>query len=162
MGEASGSAEARRPKRRSASCSATISASISRSTVMIRSVDPGQLVDPTMALFTLADLSMLLVETDVDEAYATQIATGQVAQVLLTALPDSPMRLRVTRVTPLARSVEGRQRFEVLAQPDGAVPAGWRPGMQGVAQIELAPQPLALRWAQEAWRGLRWMTWSWW
>lgn len=113
-------------------------------------------------LFTLAPLSGWRLVLDVDERQIAEVRPGQVAQVLLTALPDSPMRLRVTRVTPLARSVEGRQRFEVLAQPDGAVPAGWRPGMQGVAQIELAPQPLALRWAQEAWRGLRWMTWSWW
>lgn len=46
-------------------------------TVMTRSVDPGQLVDPATALFTLADLSRLVVETDVDESYATQIALGQ-------------------------------------------------------------------------------------
>jgi HlyD family secretion protein len=41
------------------------------------------LVDPSTALFTLADLSVLLVETDVDEAYATKIALGQAATLQL-------------------------------------------------------------------------------
>lgn len=52
-------------------------------TIIARSVDPGQLVDPTTALFTLADLSVLLLETDVDETYATQIARGQPATLQL-------------------------------------------------------------------------------
>jgi RND family efflux transporter MFP subunit len=52
-------------------------------TVTTRSVDPGQLVDPATTLFTLADLSVLVVETDVDEAYATRIALGQVAVLQL-------------------------------------------------------------------------------
>ncbi len=52
-------------------------------TILTRSVDPGQLVDPTTPLFALADVSVLLVETDVDEAYATQIALGQPATLQL-------------------------------------------------------------------------------
>lgn len=48
-------------------------------TVLTRGVDPGQLVDTSNALFTLADLSQLIVDTNVDETYATQIATGQPA-----------------------------------------------------------------------------------
>lgn len=50
-------------------------------TITVRSVDPGQLVDPATALFTLADMTELLIETDVDEAYATRIAVGQAAAV---------------------------------------------------------------------------------
>ncbi len=52
-------------------------------TLLTRSVDPGQLVDPATALFTLADLTVLVVETDVDEAYATSIAPGQAATLQL-------------------------------------------------------------------------------
>ncbi|WP_170971866.1 efflux RND transporter periplasmic adaptor subunit [Rhodobacter sp. SY28-1] len=52
-------------------------------TITVRSVDPGQLVDPATALFTLADMTELLIETDVDEAYATRIAVGQEAAVRL-------------------------------------------------------------------------------
>jgi RND family efflux transporter MFP subunit len=45
-------------------------------TVMERHFDPGQLVDPSVALFVLADLTDLIVRTDVDEAFATQITPG--------------------------------------------------------------------------------------
>jgi RND family efflux transporter MFP subunit len=45
--------------------------------VLVLNVDPGQSVDPSTVLMTLADLSDLLVETDVDEGYATQIKRGQ-------------------------------------------------------------------------------------
>lgn len=46
-------------------------------------VDPGQTVDPATVLLTVADLSQLLAETDVDEAYATQIHAGLPAVLLL-------------------------------------------------------------------------------
>ncbi len=58
-------------------------------TVMTRAVDPGQLVDPTTALFTLADLSALVVEADVDEAYASYIALGQAATLQLVGRHDT-------------------------------------------------------------------------
>jgi RND family efflux transporter MFP subunit len=60
----------------------TVKAPIS-GTILSRAVDPGQLVDPSMALFTLADLSQLVVEADVDETYAAQIAVGQAAVLQL-------------------------------------------------------------------------------
>lgn len=52
-------------------------------TVLARNAEVGQSVDMTAALFTLADLRQLVVETDVDEAYATQIAIGQPAVLQL-------------------------------------------------------------------------------
>lgn len=52
-------------------------------TVLALFVDPGQVVDPSTTLLTLADLSALVVETDVDEANATQIRKGQDASLQL-------------------------------------------------------------------------------
>jgi RND family efflux transporter MFP subunit len=51
--------------------------------VLLLAVDPGQSVDPSVVLMTLADLTDLLVETDVDEGYATQISRGQLAVLQL-------------------------------------------------------------------------------
>ena len=48
-------------------------------TVIARDAEAGQTADVTTPLFTLADLGQLVVETDVDEAYATQITSGLVA-----------------------------------------------------------------------------------
>lgn len=52
-------------------------------TVVALDAELGQLVGPTISLLTLADLSDLVVEADVDEAYATQIAVGQPAVLQL-------------------------------------------------------------------------------
>ncbi len=52
-------------------------------TVLLLRADPGQSVDPATALLTIVDLGQLVVETDVDESYATQIRTGQPAALQL-------------------------------------------------------------------------------
>jgi RND family efflux transporter MFP subunit len=52
-------------------------------TVLSLNVEPGQAIDPATVLMTLADLDRLIVETDVDEAYATQIREGQEALLQL-------------------------------------------------------------------------------
>lgn len=52
-------------------------------TVLVLNVDQGQAVTPSTVLLTLADLGDLVVETDVDETYATQIARGQPAVLQL-------------------------------------------------------------------------------
>jgi RND family efflux transporter MFP subunit len=45
--------------------------------------EPGQTVDPTVVLMTVVDLGRLVVETDVDESYATQIRRDQPAALQL-------------------------------------------------------------------------------
>lgn len=53
-------------------------------TVIVLNVDPGQSIDPSTVLMTIADLGQLIVETDVDEAHATQIRAGMPAVLQLT------------------------------------------------------------------------------
>lgn len=52
-------------------------------TIVAMNAEPGEIVDTGMVLMTLADLGELIVETDVDEAYAGQIAVGQAAVMRL-------------------------------------------------------------------------------
>ena len=60
----------------------TISAPIAGS-VLVLNAEPGQTVDLSTVLMTLTDMGNLLVETDVDESYATQIGVGQPAALQL-------------------------------------------------------------------------------
>lgn len=52
-------------------------------TVLSRNVEVGQTVDTSTTLFGLADLGQLVVQTDVDETYATQIIPGLAAVLQL-------------------------------------------------------------------------------
>lgn len=58
--------------------------------VLDRAVERGQLVDTQTEIFTIADLSQLLVETDVDELYSSRIQEG--LQALLQPVGDSVAR----------------------------------------------------------------------
>jgi hypothetical protein len=58
-------------------------------TVLVLDAEAGQIVDQATPLLTLADLSDLIVEADVDEAYATQIAVGQPAVLQLAGETDT-------------------------------------------------------------------------
>jgi len=60
----------------------TIAAPLS-GTVLVLAAEPGQIVDLSTVLMTITDLGQLVVETDVDEAYSTQIKLGQPAVLQL-------------------------------------------------------------------------------
>lgn len=53
-------------------------------TILTLNVETGQSIDLSTPLMTIADLRQLVVETDVDEAYATQVRTGLTAVLQLT------------------------------------------------------------------------------
>ncbi len=75
-------------------------------TVVASEADVGQTVDPATVLFTLADLGQLIVETDVDEAYAVQIAVGQ--PVVLQIVGEAGVRSgKVSFVAPQVNEASG-------------------------------------------------------
>ncbi|WP_241239692.1 efflux RND transporter periplasmic adaptor subunit [Silicimonas algicola] len=73
-----------------------------RGTVLVLEAEQGQIVDPATPLLTLADLSELMVEADVDEAYATQIGPDQRAVLQLAGETD----LRDGHVSFVSRQVD--------------------------------------------------------
>ena len=70
--------------------------------VLERAIDRGQLVDPQSVLFRVADLTELLVETDVDELYSARIKSGLAA--LLKPVGDTVAK--PGRVVFAARTVD--------------------------------------------------------
>jgi len=71
-------------------------------TIVTLEAEPGQIADTTTVLMTLADLGELVVKTDVDEAYATQIAVGQRAVLNLPGEAET----RTGRVRTVAGRVD--------------------------------------------------------
>jgi RND family efflux transporter MFP subunit len=89
-------------------------------TVLDLTADPGQSVDPATALMTIVDLSQLIVETDVDESYATQIRVGQSAALQL----SGETTVRDGRVSFVSQKVdEATGGLAVELTPDVAVTA---------------------------------------
>lgn len=85
-------------------------------TVLRKDAEVGEVVAPSVgggltrgAVVTMADLSTLEVEVDVNEAYIGRIASGQPARITLDAYPDTTFRGVVRQVVPTA----DRQRATV-------------------------------------------------
>ncbi|MDP3342275.1 efflux RND transporter periplasmic adaptor subunit [Frigidibacter sp.] len=92
-------------------------------TVLDLNVDPGQSIDSSTVLMTIADLGQLVVETDVDEAYATQIRVGLPA-VLQLAGETIPRDGRVSYVSQRVDAATGGLAVELLFDAPVSAPVG--------------------------------------
>lgn len=102
--------------------------------VLHRGVSAGTAVDPSIELFTVADLSEVWAIAEVPEAEASRVVVGTPARIEVTG-SEAPIEARVDFVYPTLseRTRTVRVRF-VLANEGGAL----RPGMFGTAVFELA------------------------
>lgn len=92
-------------------------------TVLAVNVEPGQSMDPTTLLMTIADLDQLVVEADVDEAYATQIRTGLPA-VLQLAGEDTLRDGRVAGVSQRVNAATGGLAINIGFDAPVSAPIG--------------------------------------
>lgn len=92
-------------------------------TILTRGVEPGQVVDPTTPLFTLADLSELVVETDVDESYATQLKVGMPAVMQLTG-DERTLDGRISFVAPVVDPDTGGLAMKIAFAEPQTAPVG--------------------------------------
>ena len=92
-------------------------------------------------LFEVAPLSGYRVILEVEEGEITAIQPGQKGNLMLTALPGEVFPVSISYVTPIALSREGKSHFRVealLAQTSER----FRPGMEGVAKVEIGERKL--------------------
>ena len=102
-------------------------------------------------LLTIADMSLIETEIEVDETDVPHVEVGQQAKIEIDAFPDQVFRGRVTEVgnspivaTGAAANQQGRAtNFKVVVQIDGEVP-DVRPGFTCTATITTATRQNAL------------------
>src|SRR5215471_9736383 len=111
-----------------------------------RNVDIGEMVSgnqfQTVALVTIADMSVIRAEIEVDETDIPNVTIGQPAKVTIDALPDKTFPGKVTEVgnSPIAPSAGSTTRatnFKVKITIDGKVP-NVRPGFTCTSTITTA------------------------
>jgi len=95
--------------------------------VLVRAVEPGQIVQPGRALLTLAVDAPTELIAAVDERFLAQLAPGQHAQALADAYPAQPFRVRIARLAPAVDAARGA--VEVRMGPDAAPPPFLREDM---------------------------------
>jgi hypothetical protein len=75
-------------------------------------------------------------------------------------LPGERLDFTVSRISPMALTLEGRTAFEIEAA-FGQPPAGLRPGLSGVAKIDVGTRSLGWVATHRIGDWLRMATWTW-
>lgn len=88
--------------------------------VLVRSVEPGQIVQAGKALLTVAVAGAQELLAPVDERFLAQLKAGQRARVLADAYPDRPFGARIERLAPSVNAQSGS--VEVTLVVEGEAP----------------------------------------
>jgi HlyD family secretion protein len=114
--------------------------------VTARNIEEGENVfvgafnNPATVLLTVADLSVIEAEVEVDETDIVNVKVGQEAAVKVDAYPDTSFKGQVTKVghSPILSTATGGQQqatsFEVIVQLTEVIP-NVRPGLSCKAEI---------------------------
>jgi len=113
-------------------------------------------------LFEVAPLNEYRVILRVDERDVMDTAVGQTGPLVLSALPDTPYTVSVDRITPISSVENGSNFFIVNASVVSGPIADLRPGMEGVAKVEVDERRLIGIWTRKVVLWARMALWSWW
>jgi HlyD family secretion protein len=116
-----------------------------------RNIEQGEMVvigtmnNPGTVMLTIADMSVIEAEVEVDETDIPSIRLGQIAKVTIDAMPDETFAGKVTEIgnspiqTTTTSATTGQQatNFKVVVTLDGRIPAV-RPGFTCTAEITTA------------------------
>jgi RND family efflux transporter MFP subunit len=121
----------------------------------------GAPVEKGQVLFEIAPLDAYRLVVQVDERNVSEVAVGQRGQLRLASTPFDPVPFTVEKIVPVATAREGRNFFRVDARLAHA-PERLRPGMEGVAKIDVDRRLLAAIWTRSALDWARLTLWTWW
>jgi multidrug resistance efflux pump len=120
----------------------------------------GSPVERGELLFEVAPLDNYRPVLEVDERDIDEVDIGQTGQIVFAAFPEQPLAFRVENITPVSAASEGRNHFRVEASLV-ETPDLLRPGMEGVAKVDVGRRRLLWIWTHEAMDWLRLTLWSW-
>ncbi|MGJ8623427.1 MAG: efflux RND transporter periplasmic adaptor subunit [Yoonia sp.] len=113
-------------------------------------------------LFQVAPLEDYRVILRIDERDIRDIYVGQTGPLILSALPDTPYEINVERITTISSVESGANFFLVEASVlDGSI-SDLRPGMEGIAKIDVDERRLISIWTRKIVLWGRMKLWSWW
>jgi RND family efflux transporter MFP subunit len=95
----------------------------------------------------------------VDDRDIGMIAAGQRGQLKLSGIPNRSVNIIIDRLTPVSSTADGRNFFRVEAIMDQHL-GQMRPGMEGVAKIEISQEKLLWIWTRRLVDWLRLFIWN--
>lgn len=112
-------------------------------------------------LMRVAELRGIYLLIDVAEEDVQFLDAGSIGTFSLVARPAEQINLRVERIIPMAQMREGQGAvFPVKASLTAQTASWWRPGMTGVARIDVGKRSALWVVGHKAWNRIR--LWLWW
>ncbi len=120
----------------------------------------GAPVQPGEVLFEVAPLDAFRLDIFVDERDIRYVEQGQSGQLALTGRPEAPIDFEITRITPVSEIRKSSNTFRIEATL-AAMPEGVRPGMEGVAKVDVGQELIVWVWSRRLIDWLRETAWTW-
>jgi len=112
-------------------------------------------------LFEIAPLADYRVMLKMDERDVVDVDPGHSGTLVLSARPDQPLPIEVVRITPISTSEQGLNYFTVETRLTDAADMPLRPGMEGVAKVEIGERRLIWIWTRKIVLWFKLFFWSW-
>lgn len=93
-------------------------------------------------LYRLARLDNLIVDLQADERDFPYLRAGLTGEIAFASRPGEAFPIRVVTLEPLATAGDSGNTFLVRAEPTRPGAAWWRPGMTGVAKLDVGRRSL--------------------
>jgi hypothetical protein len=87
------------------------------------------------------------------------VATGQSGTVAFAGIPWTPLRMTLSKITPVTVAEEGRNSFRVEARLTELGPH-LRPGLEGIVKIETGQRSIVWIWTRAVVEWLRLAVWK--
>ena len=110
-------------------------------------------------LYEVAPTDEYRVVLKVDDRDIGLVSLGQRGQLKLSGIPDQTIAITIDRLTPVSATEEGRNYFRVDAVMDSHSDL-MRPGMEGIAKIEIGRENLLWIWTRRLVDWLRLFAWN--
>ncbi|MDX2480108.1 MAG: HlyD family efflux transporter periplasmic adaptor subunit [Desulfuromusa sp.] len=110
-------------------------------------------------LYEVAPTDEYRVVLKIDDRDIGLISLGQQGRLKLSGIPDNSINITIDRLTPVSASEEGRNYFRVEAIMESHSDL-MRPGMEGIAKIEIGREKLLWIWTRRLVDWLRLFVWN--
>lgn len=119
----------------------------------------GSPVERGQVLLKLAPLNDYRIIVKIDDRDIAQINNSQTGRLTLASLPADVMNITIKNITPVSIAEDGRNYFKIEAQLEQKNNL-LRPGMHGVAKIEVGERKLVWIWFHRFTDWLRYQLWA--
>lgn len=93
-------------------------------------------------LFKVADIGRMYVEIDLNERDIHEVDTGRGGEIAFVSSPEQKFGIRVREIDPVAVAKDQSNVFQLRADLEDAPAPWWRPGMSGIAKVDVGERSI--------------------